>query len=73
MAEEERKKRGFLTLQEAAELLGITRQRMRVVAQQNKLPVYGQAADRRVKLFRRSDVERLLQPRRIDEGKAAAA
>ena len=64
----------YVTLQEAAELLGVHRGRMRLLARRHKLPVYALPTDQRVKLFRRSDLERLMQPQQLeDEGKAVAA
>jgi excisionase family DNA binding protein len=57
----------YLTLNEAAELLGITRQHMRRVALANGLRAYATPMDRRAKLYRRADVLALRQPRPLDE------
>ncbi len=57
----------YLTLQEAADLLGVSRFRMARMAKDQRLPVYSRPADRRIRLFRRSDVERLQEPQPLDE------
>ena len=61
----------FVTLREAAELLGITRQHMRRKALEYGLESYFRPADRRVRLFRRADVLALAQPRAYPKTRAA--
>ena len=56
----------FITATEAARLLerhpfAVTR-----LIRRHDLPVYGDPLDRRVRLLRRRDVERLRQPQRLD-------
>ncbi len=72
----------YVTLKEAADILGITRQHMRRLALALNLEAFTDIRDRRIKLFRRSDVEALRRPRPIplrresvedDEGKELAA
>jgi hypothetical protein len=65
----------YVTLKQAAELLGITRQHMRRIALTNGLRAYTTPMDRRAKLYRRGDVLALRQPRPLEEleGKALAA
>ena len=64
----------YLTLQEAARLMGIGRQTLWRLVRAGKLQTYQSAINRRVKLVKRADIEELMQPRPIeaDEGKAAA-
>lgn len=52
----------FLTLQQAARLLGISRQTMYRRTQEGAITVYESPANRRVRLVRRADVEALLTP-----------
>jgi excisionase family DNA binding protein len=64
----------YLTMQEAARLLGIGRQTLWRLVRAGKLQPYQSEVNRRVKLVKRTDVEELMRPRPIvvDEGKAAA-
>ncbi|MGH2371443.1 MAG: helix-turn-helix domain-containing protein [Chloroflexota bacterium] len=60
---DEEARRDYLTVNEAARLLGISRTRMWQLAKQHELETFELPADRRVKLFRRADVLALLNPR----------
>ena len=75
MSEDKRPPGEYVTLQEAAEILGVSRFRMARLAADEELPVFTRPADRRVKLFKRGDVERLREPQPLErqEGKALAA
>ncbi|HXI14760.1 MAG TPA: helix-turn-helix domain-containing protein [Chloroflexota bacterium] len=57
----------WLTLNQAAEVLGVSRQHMRRLALEFSLEAFTTPADRRARLFRREDVLRLRQPRRFGE------
>ena len=69
----------FLTLPEAAELVGVSRATMWRRLKQDEIQTYQSQQDRRVRLVKRSDIEDLLQPRPVvhtpvlDEGKTLAA
>jgi len=64
----------FLTLTQAATLLGVARMTFWRRLRDGVMPVYRSGRDRRVRLVRRADVEALLRPQpiEVDEGKAAA-
>jgi excisionase family DNA binding protein len=64
----------FLTLQQAADLMGVHRITVWRLVRAGKLRTYRSQANRRVKLVKRADVEALMRPRLIEdtEGKAAA-
>jgi excisionase family DNA binding protein len=64
----------YLTMQEAARLLGISRQTLWRLVRAGKLQTYQSEINRRVKLVKRTDVESLKRPRPIEdaEGKEAA-
>jgi len=67
----------YLTLNEAAELMNVSRATLWRRMRQGELQTYQSAQDRRVRLVKRSEVEELMRPRPImhtpvDEGKAAA-
>jgi excisionase family DNA binding protein len=64
----------FLTLQQAADLMGVHRITVWRIVRDGKLRTYRSQANRRVKLVKRADVEALMRPRLIEgtEGKAAA-
>jgi excisionase family DNA binding protein len=64
----------FLTLQQAADLMGVHRITVWRLVRAGKLQMYQSETNRRVKLVKRSDVEALVRPRpiEVDEGKAAA-
>jgi predicted site-specific integrase-resolvase len=63
MAPDYRPPDGFLTLAQARERLGISRMKAWAWAKEGVLPVYEDPRDKRVKLVRVEDVERLAQPR----------
>lgn len=66
----------YLGLREAAELMGVSRFTIWRLIRDGQLPAYQSQVDRRQKLVRRSDVESLMQPRRLpepDSAKKAAA
>jgi excisionase family DNA binding protein len=52
----------FLTMQEATRLFGIGRMTLWRRVRDGALPVYRSERDRRVRLVKRTDVERLLTP-----------
>jgi excisionase family DNA binding protein len=52
----------FLTMQEATRLLGIGRMTLWRRVRDGVLPVYRSERDRRVRLVKRADVERLITP-----------
>ena len=53
----------YLTMQEAAALLGVSRYQVSRLVTRLGLRVYERPADRRIKLLRREDVETALRPR----------
>lgn len=63
----------YVTLTEAAELLGVTRVTMRQMAARYGLESFALPRDARVKLFRRADVLALNQPRTVPKAPAAYA
>lgn len=58
----------YVTLQEAATLLGVSRFQVSRLITRLQLPVYERPADRRIKLLRKRDVEAALRPRPRKEG-----
>jgi excisionase family DNA binding protein len=54
---------GYLTIQQAAELLGVSRFRMARLVRDQQLPIFERAVDKRVRWLRRADVQALLEPR----------
>jgi excisionase family DNA binding protein len=52
----------FVTMQEAARLLGVSRQTLWRRVRDGVLPVYWSEQNRRVRLVKRADVERLATP-----------
>lgn len=56
----------YVTVQEAAERLGVTRFVMSRLIRDEGLKVYGLPADKRVKLVRIADVDALAKPRPTD-------
>lgn len=61
----------YVTIQQAAELLGVSRFRMARVIKDQQVPVFERALDKRVKWVRRADVQALLEPRPKNEWAAA--
>ncbi len=61
----------YVTMQEAADLLGVSRFQVSTVVKRLKLKVFETPADRRRKLLLREEVLRLAQPRPKDEAKIA--
>jgi len=53
----------YVTMQEAADILGVSRFQMSSVVKRLKLKVFETPADRRRRLLLREEVERLAQPR----------
>jgi hypothetical protein len=53
----------YVTIQQAADLLGVSRFRMARIIKDQQLPVFERAVDKRIKWLRRSDVDGLLEPR----------
>ena len=64
----------YLTVHEAAELMGVSRFTIWRRIRDGSLPAYRAGVDRRTRLVKRADVEALMRPRPIKdaEGKAAA-
>jgi excisionase family DNA binding protein len=65
----------YLTLQQAAELLGVARSTLWRRIRDGELLAYRSGVDRRTRLVKRTDVEALMRPEPIGEeheGKAAA-
>ena len=70
MAEAYRPPEGFLTMEGAAELLGVSLVTMRKTVREAGLGAFRDHRNRRARLLKREDVERLRHP--VPEGKAAA-
>jgi excisionase family DNA binding protein len=64
----------YLTIQEAAELMGVSRWTLWRRIRSGELRAYQAGIDRRTRLVKRADVEELMRPRSVEEdrGKAAA-
>ena len=64
----------YLTVQEAAELMGVSRFTIWRRIRDGALPAYRAGVDRRTRLVKRADVEALMtpQPDQAGEGKEAA-
>jgi excisionase family DNA binding protein len=64
----------YLTVQEAAELMGVSRFTVWRRIRAGELPVYQSGVDRRARLVKRTDVEALMRPHAVEdvEKKAAA-
>jgi excisionase family DNA binding protein len=64
----------FLTVQQAAEFMGVHRITVWRLVRDGKLQTFQSESNRRVKLVKRSDVEALMRPSPIEvhEGKVAA-
>jgi excisionase family DNA binding protein len=64
----------FVTLRQAAKLLGISYVTVWRMVKAGRLQTYASPVNRRVKLVKRADLEALMQPQPIepDEKKAAA-
>jgi len=65
----------FLTLQEAADVMGVSRFKLWRLVRDGKLVAHQSERDRREKLVRRADVEAVIKPRPIalDPAKKVAA
>ena len=61
------KRAELVTLSEAQERLGVSRFKLTQLVKEGALPVFQSALDRREKLVRVSDLERLAQPRAIED------
>ena len=63
----------FVTMQQAAALMGVSRWTLWRLVKEGRLPSYQSEINRRVKLVKRADVEALMTPKPIetDVGKAA--
>ena len=53
----------FLTMAEAREYLGVSKPKMWRLVRDGVLPTYEDATDKRKKLIRKDDLDRLRQPR----------
>ena len=64
----------FVTIQEAAQLVGVSRWTIWRLVKDGRLQTYESEINRRVKLIQRADIEALSCPRPVEaeEGKAAA-
>ena len=65
----------FVTMGQAADILGVSRMTVWRLVRDRKLPAYQSPVNRRVRLVKRADVEALMRPRPIEdaiEGKEAA-
>jgi excisionase family DNA binding protein len=56
----------YLTIQQAADLLGVSRFRMARLVRDQRLPTFERAVDKRVRWLRRTDVQAMLEPRPRD-------
>ena len=65
--------RQYLSMEQAAQLMGVSRWTIWRRIRAGDLPAFRGGVDRRAKLVRRADVERLMQPQSIDEGEGKAA
>jgi excisionase family DNA binding protein len=63
----------FMTLNEAAELLGVSRPTLWRRIVQSEIPVFQSPQDRRHRLVKREDIERMLMPVELVPGKELAA
>jgi excisionase family DNA binding protein len=57
----------YMTMQEAADRLGVSRFQVSRLVSRLKIPVYERPADRRIRLLSRADVEQLAKPQRRQE------
>lgn len=55
----------FLTLTQARKLLGVSRTKLWTLVKEGQLTIYKDPLNKRVRLVRREDVERLRSPERI--------
>ena len=63
----------FLTVQEAAQLMGVSRFTVWRRIKDGQLQAYEAGVDRRVRLVKRADIEALMRPQPIEESKKEAA
>lgn len=63
----------FLTLKEAAETLGVSRATIWRRIDRGELVAFQSQQDRRERLVRRKDIEAMMRPIAIDQGKELAA
>jgi excisionase family DNA binding protein len=63
----------YLTVQEAAELMGVSRFTIWRRIRDGALPAYRADVDRRTRLVKRADVEALMRPRPIEDAEEKAA
>ena len=56
----------FLTLKEAREYLGVSKAKMWRLVKEGALSVYSDILDKRKRLVKKADVEKLRQPRQIE-------
>jgi len=67
------KRNELVTLSQAQERLGVSRFKITQLVKEGKLPVFQSELDRREKLVRVSDLERLTQPREVTDLSKIAA
>jgi excisionase family DNA binding protein len=63
----------YLTIQAAAELMGVSRWTLWRRIRAGELRAYQAGVDRRTRLVKRSDVEALMRPRPVEEDRVKAA
>ena len=63
----------YLSLQEAADLMGVSRFKLWRLVREGKLAAHQSERDRREKLVRRADVEAVIRPRPIPSAPAKKA
>jgi excisionase family DNA binding protein len=63
----------YLSLQEAADLMGVSRFKIWRLVREGKLETFESERDRRERLVRRTDIEALIRPRPSDPAKKVAA
>jgi hypothetical protein len=62
MADTYKPPEGFLTMAQTQERLRVSKATAQKVVREAKLPIYNDPRNKRVRLFKETDVERLLEP-----------
>jgi hypothetical protein len=63
---------GFLTMGQAQARLGVSKATAQKIVREAKLPTYGDPRNKRVRLYKAADVERLLEPVLLEDPAAKA-